>query len=99
MRGSLISSRLLQVSFDLTVVLLTLLAMLPAKRLITVETSYLHDQIQTTQDETDLVGLVRCVGSPQLSGEALYLVPDATISFSEFPVVSSRCYRGPPVLS
>ena len=90
------TSRLLRVSFYLTV---TLLALLPAKKLFTAETGCLGDQIQATQDEADSVALVSWVAGPQFPREALYLIPHATVCPGESPVVSSHCYRGPPVLS
>ncbi len=92
------SFRTRRILFDLAVVLLALLALLPIKRL-TVETGCLGDQTQAGRDTIDFVGLISADGGPQFSAEAAYLFPAPTISFYESPVVSTLCYRGPPAFS
>jgi hypothetical protein len=98
-RCSSTTSGLLRVLLDLIIISLALLALLPAKKLVVVETSCLDDQIQAAQDEADSVALVYSVAGPQVPGEVVYLIPDGAIRFDESPFVSSHCYRGPPVLS
>jgi hypothetical protein len=81
-------------SFSLAVILL---ALLPAKKLFTVESGCLGDQIQTVRDGADSFALVRYAASPQASGEVLYLIIEGAVCAGESPVVSSHSYRGPPV--
>ncbi len=83
----------------LSIILLVLLALLPLKKAIGVEPNYAGDQLQAGQDTPDWVALVHCVNDPQVPGEPVYLFPADTISLPDSPVVSGRCYRGPPVLS
>ena len=83
----------------MTVVLLALVALLPAKKFYTSETFYPGDQIQAAQDESDSVALVIRVAGPQFSREAIRFVPEAGFFSGESAVVLSHCYRGPPALS
>jgi len=97
-RCSSMANRLLRASFGLAIILVVLLALLPAKKLITVETSSLRNQVQA-EDTSDSVALVSCVDDPLFSGEPAYLVPDAAVPFGESFVVYVYPYRGPPALS
>jgi hypothetical protein len=87
------------IPFDLIVILAAVLALMPAKKLITVEAACTDNQIQAALDEADSVALVRHVADPPVSKEAIYLIPDAPVRFVESPVISSQLYRGPPSLS
>ncbi len=98
-RCSSTSSYLLRAWLGLTIILIALLALLPARKLVTIETSCLGDQIQATQDGADSLALVHYVACPPVSREVFYLVLATAVCFSEFPIVSNRFYRGPPVLS
>ena len=86
-------------SLDLIVVSLALFALLPAKKLVTVETAGPYDQIQAAQDESCSVALVHSFADPRIPSEVVYLVPVGATRFDESPFVSSHCYRGPPILS
>jgi hypothetical protein len=82
-----ITSRSLRSSFTLAVILPALLALLPAKKLVAVESGCLGDQIQGGEDGA----------SPLVSREVFYFIIDRAIRTGEPPVVSGRSYRGPPV--
>ena len=98
-RYSSITGGLLRVSLDLIIVSLVLFALLPAKKLITVETASPYDQIQAAQDESCSVALVHSIVDPQVPSEVVYLIPYGATRFDESPFVSTHCYRGPPILS
>ncbi len=85
--------------FCLAVILIMLLALLPAKKLITIETGGLENQFQVAQDANDPAALAGCVCGPLFSEETSYLTPDAAVPFHESLVVHTHSYRGPPVLS
>ncbi len=98
-RCSSMTGRLLRASFSLTIVLVALLALLPARRLITVETGAPDNQAHYAQDTSDSIAFVNCVDAPPFSRETVELVPDAAAPYAESFVVSSYSYRGPPVSS
>ncbi|MGD0662133.1 MAG: hypothetical protein ABSD38_29095 [Syntrophorhabdales bacterium] len=98
-RYSSITGGLLRVSLDVIIVSLVLFALLPAKKLITVETAASYDQIQAAQDESCSVALVHSVADPRVPSEVVYLVLKGATRFDESPFVSTHCYRGPPILS
>ena len=93
------TSGLLRVSLDLIIVSLALFALLPAKKLITVETAGLCDQLQAAQDESCSIALVHSGADPQVFREVVYLTVSKATRFDESPFVSSHWYRGPPILS
>ena len=98
-RHSSITNGLFRLSFNIIVILFALVALLPTKKLVVVETSCLDDQLQAAQGEADSVALVYSIAGPQVPGEFVYLIPAGPTCFGESPFVSSHCYRGPPVLS
>lgn len=98
-RYSSLTSGLLRVSLYLIVVSLALFALLPSKKLVTVETAGPYDQIQAAQDESCSVALVHSFADPRIPSEVVYLVSVGATRFDESPFVSSHCYRGPPILS
>lgn len=92
-----LANRLLRVSFYLVIISLALLALLPAKKLVTIETSSLLDsQMQAAQDELASVASVSQVAGSLVSREAIYPVPDTAICVAASPVISNHRHRVHP---
>ena len=94
-----LTGSLLPTCFKVVVLAVVLLALLPAKRLITVETAFTDDPTRLAQDQVDSWALILNVGGADFSKEAGYLTPGCTIPIATAPVIVSHWHRGPPIFS
>lgn len=85
-----------RLSFDVIVILFALVALLPTKKLVAVETGCVGDQIQAVQDEAAPDALTFPAADAPVSRDFVYLIPAGPTHFLESSFVSSHSLRGPP---
>lgn len=90
-----IPSRLLRPSFTLAVIL----PAVPVRKVDSVESGCLGNQIRRGQDDANSFALVEYGASPPASREVFYFITDGAIHTGEPPFVASCSYRGPPFYS
>jgi len=88
---------LFRLFFDVIVILFALVALLPTKKLVAVETGCLGDQIQTAQDETSPAAFTCPAAGPQVPRGFVYFIPAGSTHLLESSFVSGRPLRGPPL--
>ncbi len=98
-RGAPTRKRLLSALSVTIAVVLVLLALLPATRLITVDSACMTDRIEATQDTTESVAVVGPSGPPYGAEETASPLPEIAIGSYESAVVTIHSYRGPPTRS
>ena len=96
-RCSSMTSSLSRVGFNLVIILFVLLALLPLRALMAIDTTIPDGQIYLDHDTLDSVALGRFIDEPKLFWEAAYFPPEEVVCLRVSSIVSANSYRGPPV--